>query len=278
MALVLALAIVALLIKHLLKRRCKLIRTPFDLELRGKREDELKRELSTYFCGNILVSLNILREQKNFFLANSRYCYEHMPLKPEARKKIQNLMNRDEEITSHLLELQTTVKGNVSSSLKRRKTGVQSWVMGLLPSVSSPKMSVGSPRVQIGSLAGVQSESNINFSRGFGDGKNKQTDLLVLNKSLSFSEIDATAFKKDLSTTNLLGSDFAIQFSKKQRTQLSMDFAARRSQLVYENKDILKTVAAKFNVKLDPTLQRSMKAETVHRGVIWKLSWLTLSE
>ena len=43
-----------------------------------------------------------------------------------------------------------------------------------------------------------------------------------------------------------------------------MDFAARRSQLVYENKDILKTVAAKFNVKLDPTLQRSMKAETVH--------------
>ena len=185
MALVLALAIVALLIKHLLKRRCKLIRTPFDLELRGKREDELKRELSTYFCGNILVSLNILREQKNFFLANSRYCYEHMPLKPEARKKIQNFMNRDEEITSHFLELQTTVKGNVSSSLKRRKTRLQSWVMGLLPSVSSPKMSVGSPRVQIGSLTGVQSESNINFSRGFGDRKNKQTDPLVLNKSLS---------------------------------------------------------------------------------------------
>lgn len=55
-----AFGMITLIVPILLKRRYKLVRTPFDFELRGKLEDFIKNKLSTTLCGNAIISLNII--------------------------------------------------------------------------------------------------------------------------------------------------------------------------------------------------------------------------
>src|SRR5262249_20606098 len=101
-------AIVTFIISLLLKRRGKFLRTPFDMEFRGKREEILKNELSANFTGNILISLEILSQQKVFLLENSQYCYEKMFLKPEVRNSIKLTLNSDAEMTKFFYLLTKT--------------------------------------------------------------------------------------------------------------------------------------------------------------------------
>ena len=213
---------ITFLTSFLLKRYCRVNRTPFDQELRGKREGMIKNELSAYFCGNILISLDILREYKHFLLENSRYCSEKLNLDPEILKQAQLLLNKDEEMISLASPSRTNREDSIIPISPKKTTRLQSFLSRMSP--RSPKRSsdISSP-----SIIALESPKHI------------------------------PTFRKELNNAaKRLNKNSFVQFSKEKMNNFIVQFATRQKQTIAEKEAIIKALSNKFNLQPEPMRQR----------------------
>ena len=217
----LVMALITFLTSFLLKRCCQLNRTPFDQELRGKREDMIKKNLSAYFCGNILISLDILREHKNFLFENSRYCSEKLNLNPEILKQAQLLLNNDEEMVS-LAFLSRTNREDSIIPISPKKTRLQSWISSIVPMTPKRSSDISSP------------------------------SIIVLE-----SPKNTPAFRKELNNAaKRVNKDSLVQFSKEKMNNFLIQFATRQTEAIAEKEVIIKAFSKLFELEPDPMRRR----------------------
>ena len=208
----LVIALITFLISFLLKRCCRVSRTPFDQELRGKREGMIKNEVSAYFCGNILISLDILREHKQFLLENSRYCSEKLNLNPEIIKQAQLLLNNAEEMTPLISPFGRNREDSIIPISPKKTTRLQSLI---------PRMSPRSPK----------RSSDSSFP-----------SIIVLE-----SPKNTPAFRKELNNAaKRLNKDSLVPFSKQKVNNFIIQFATRQKETIAEKEMIIKALSSKF--------------------------------
>ena len=216
----LALSLITFLTSFLLKRCCRVKRTPFDQELRGKRDQMIKNELSANFCGNIFISLDILREQKHFFLENTRYCSEKMNLNPEILKQMRLLLRNDEE--SFASPWIRSKEDSIIPIISQKKTRLQSWASSIVPMTSKRNSDTSSP------------------------------SIIILERAKN-----ASAFRKELNNAaKSLNKNSLVKFSNRKVNQFIREFAVRQSEIISEKEVILKALSNKFNLEPEPMRQR----------------------
>lgn len=257
----LGIATTASLISLFIKCKRKHIRTPFDLELRGKREDIIKNEISATFCGNAVISLNILREQRVFLLENSRYCSEKMNLRPEFQKQMKSLMAADEDITAFLSPPQ---RPDVSR-IKRQKSKIKSFISTIIPTSPPRRSTINSPKIEI-------NENNADFSSYLMNPAIKETDLFSNKKTAAKI---APMFKKEfINAAKSLSKGSVVRFSPQQVEKLSLLFATRQLQFLKEKEEIIKGFSSKFNLDHELMQQKFIhpKVEKSSVGLLRALS------
>ena len=218
----LAVSFIIFLTSVLMKRYCRVSRTPFDQELRGKREGMIKNELSAYFCGNILISLDYIREYKQFLLENSRYCSEKLNLNPAISRQVQLLLNNDEEMISLASPSRTYREDSIIPISPKKTPRLQSLIS---------KMSLRSPK---------QSSDSSSPS------------IIVLQ-----SPKNTPTFRKELTNAaKRLNKDSLVQFSKQNLNNFIIQFATRQTETIAEKEVIIKVFSNKFNLKQEELRQR----------------------
>ena len=207
----LVIALITFLISFLLKRCCRVSRTLFDQELRGKREGMIKNEVSTYFCGNILISLDILREHKQFLLENSRYCSEKLNLNPKIIKQAQLLLSNAEEMTPLISPLGRNMEDSIIP-ISPQKARLQGSISSIVP--RSPKRSSDT----------------------------SSPSIIVLE-----SPKNTPAFRKELNNAaKRLNKDSLVPFSKQKVNNFIIQFATRQKETIAEKEMIIKALSSKF--------------------------------
>ena len=216
----LAMSLITFLTSFLLKRCCRVKRTPFDQELRGKRDQMIKNELSANFCGNIFISLDILREQKHFFLENTRYCSEKMNLNPEILKQMRLLLRNDEE--SFASPWIRSKEDSIIPIISHKKARIQSWASSIVPMTPKRNSDTSSP------------------------------SIIILERAKN-----VPAFRKELNNSaKRLNKNSLVKFSNRKVNQFIRQFADRQSEIIYEKEVILKALSNKFNLEPEPMRQR----------------------
>ena len=218
----LVMSIITFLISFLWKRYRRVSRTPFDQELRGKREQMIRNELSANFCGNILISLDILREQKNFLLENTRYCSEKMNLNPEILKQMRLLLSHDEEMLEPRSPRIGSREDSISPFISPKKTRLQSWISSIVPMTPKRISDTSSPSIII-----LESPKN------------------------------TPAFRKELNNAaKRFNKDSFVPFSKQKVNQFIREFAVRQSETISEKEVIIRALSNNFDLEPEPMRQR----------------------
>ena len=239
-------------LSRLMKHRFKMSRTPFDQEIRGKRENSIKNSLFADLSGKILISLEFLRKEKCFIIESSRYCYEKMPIKPEIRHEIRSLINNDEDIKSLFL-------CNPIDSLFKKNSTISLAMNGLKKSwLSKPNRSRIKSRMSPPSLSPTSK-----ITEGFSDKfLNFSSEDIVLSptrvKELkNFNRL----FTKDLEDRiRELNIDSPFKFPKSELKKHSIHLANRNVMLNHHRKEAIKDLSSNFELELEPMQQRFSQA------------------
>ena len=182
----------------------------------------IKNELSTYFCGNILISLDILREHKNFLLENSRYCSEKLNLNSEILKQAQLLLNNDEEMIALASPSRRNREDSIIPISPKKTTRLQSLISKMSP--RSPKQS-----------SDISSPSIIVFE----------------------SPKNPSALRKELNiAAKRLNKGSLVQFSKQRLNNFITQYATRQTETIAEKEVIIKAFSNKFKLEPGPMRQR----------------------
>ena len=240
----LAISSITFLTSFLLKRYCRLNRTPFDQELRGKSEGLIKSELSTYCCGNILISLHFLREYKQFLLENSFYCSEKLNLKPEIPRQAKLLLNNDEEMISLASPSRTNREDSIIPISPKKTTRLQNFISRISPRSLKRSSDSSSPSIIL-----LESPKNI------------------------------PAFRKELNNAaKRLNKNSFAQFSKEKMNNLIIQFATRQTETLTTKEKVIKALSIKFNLKSEPMRRRFIDPQITSTAKLLQDLTLVLSK